>query len=186
MPVYRRTILFRLACDPVLRLSSGFAPMRVPANARDAAAEIYKGGGDLLSVPTIRQYINGASDRLEVSLSGVSDDTLRLLKEDRPSVRNAAADFGWALHDENWAITGVIWKRRGFADVPTISSEDGEGSRTRTISLSIRADDTFRSNPQPAYWTDADQRLKSPTDAIFSHVAQIALGATRTFGPSGS
>jgi hypothetical protein len=182
MPVYRRTILFRLECDPILRLSSGFAPMRVPANARDMSAEVYKGGGDLLSVPAIRQYINGASDRLEVSLSGVSEETLRLLKEDRPSVRNAAADFGWAMHDENWAIVDVIWKRRGFADVPTISSEDGEQGRTRTISLSIRADDTFRSNPQPAYWTAADQRLRSSDDAIFNNVAQISLGMTRTFG----
>lgn len=183
MPNYRRTILFRLECDPILRLHSGFAPLRVPINDRDAATEIYIGGGDLLSLPVIKQFINGASDRVEVSISGVNTNTIMLLQEERESIRNAAVDFGWAVHDADWAITDVIWKRRGFADVPIISSEFTEDGRRRTISLSIRMDDTFRSNSQPSYWTDSDQRIRSPTDAIFSNVANISQGTSRTFGP---
>jgi len=183
MASYKRTILVRLECEPVLRVHSGFAPLRVPANSRDVSPQVYKGGGDLLAVPAIKQFINGAADRVEISLSGVSVETLALLQEERESVRGAAVDFGWAVHNADWSIREIIWKRRGFADVPSISSEPTENGRQRTITLSIRMDDTFRSNPQPAFWTDADQRLRSPTDDIFSHVGQISVGATRTFGP---
>lgn len=70
-----------------------------------------------------------------------------------------------------------------IADKLTFSSEETDEGRSRVLTLSIATEDTDRNRSPQAYWTDADQRRKSPTDAIFSHVAQIYQGVLRRFGP---
>ncbi len=183
MASYRRSLIFRLACDPVSRLWSGAGDLDLPPNDRDAETERYRGAGELLAIPALKQLLNGTAERYDISVSGVSTETLRYLHEDRESVKNAAVDIGWVLFDDAWQVDEIIWRWRGTADVPSVESVEIENGRQRTITLSVRQNDTFRSNPQPAYWTDQDQRRRSPTDAIFSHVAIISQKATRTFAP---
>lgn len=183
MPSYRRTILFRLECDPVLRIHSGFAPLRVPANDREASVQIYTGAGWLLDAPAIKQVINGSAERYDFALSGVPAETLRFLLEDKESVSGAFLDIGWAIHDSDWQITDIEWRARFIADVPSVDSAATENGRERTIKLSVRQADTSRANPQLAYWTHAEQTRLHLGDLIFDHVAGINAGTTRTFGP---
>lgn len=186
MATYRRSILFRLAADPIARYWSGYGPLDVTGDAIDPDGARYLGAGALLDVPALKALVNGAADRLDFLLSGVSAETLRLAQEDAASVKDALVLIGEQGFDANWQADGdPIWVWRGYADVLAIDSTDGERGRQRVIKLSVRAGDTRRSDPQPAYYTDPDQRRRSPTDAIFSHVAKISQGARRRFGPSG-
>lgn len=185
MASYRRSILFRLAADPIARFWSGHADLDVAGGLIDPDGARYIGAGALLDVPALKALVNGAADRLDFVISGVSAYTLRLAQEDAASVRNALVLIGEQSFDADWQNVGPpIWVWRGLADVLTVDSAESDRGRQRTIKLSVRSGDTRRSDPQPAYFTDADQRRRSPADAICSHVSKISQGVRRRFGPS--
>jgi hypothetical protein len=185
MATFRRSILFRLAADPVARVWSGHGPLPI-TDAYDPSGAIYRGAGDLLSVPALKQLVNGVADRVDFVLSGVSGETLRLALEDAESVNGAEVLIGEVSFDQDWqTVGGPLWVWRGTADVLTTESNENDGERTRSIRLSVASADTKRSNPQPSYYTDQEQRRRSPTDAICSHVQSISVGAKRRFGPGG-
>lgn len=182
MASYRRSILFRLASDPVCRLWSGIGNLYIE-DEFDPGGALYMGAGELVGVPALKQLINGLADRVEFTLNGVSAETLRLAREDAPSIRDALVLIGEQAFDADWqADGGPAWVWRGIADMLYVDSQDQGGRRDRSIRLSVRSADTFRSDPQLAFFTDQDQRRRSADDVIFSHVAQISIGATRRFG----
>lgn len=185
MADYRRSILFRLAADPIARFWSGHGYFDTQPDFIDPEGARYVGLGALLDVPALRTLINGTADRLDFTLSGVTPQALRLAMEDAESVKDALVLIGEQSFDWAWQNpTPPEWVWRGFADILVIEGSGGDQGRQRTIKLSVRSADTFRSDPQPAYYTDQDQRRKSPTDAICSHVSKISQGARRRFGPS--
>lgn len=183
MATYRRSIVWRLACDPVAYLWSGYGDLDVPADELDASGARYTGAGALIEVPSLKQLINGIADRVDFRISGVSGATLRLALEDRASVYGATLHVGSVVFDRDWQIIGPpAWQWRGVADVLTPDSKETAQGRERTITLSVASADTARSNPKLTWFTDADQRRRSPTDKIFDRVAGITAGATRRFG----
>lgn len=185
MAIYRRSYLFRLAVDPVLYVWTGHGPLVTPADAFDPAGALWLGGAHILDIPSLKMLLNGAADRIDIKINGVDPETLRLAQDDRAEVRDASVMIGSVQFDGNWQIIGPpAWEWRGTADVMTITGRQADQGRERTITLSIRAGDTRRSNPQPAFFTYADQKRRSPDDEIFDHVAQISAGITRRFGPT--
>jgi len=178
----RESYLLRIASDPPARLWSGFGNLEIPADIVEPSPAVYLGAGELLNVPDFQALINGVAERIEFTVSGVSDETLRLALEDAPSVRRAAVHIGRVDFDESWSILGVEWEAVFVADYLAVESQAGNGGRERTIKLSVSHGETGRSYSPRAYFTDADQRERSATDAIFSHVAQISMGITRRFG----
>jgi hypothetical protein len=185
MAVYRRSILWRLASAPVCRLWSGVGDLAVPANPIDPSPTIYTGAGALLTVPALKQLINGIADRADFTVSGVSAETARLALEDRDTVEGASLHVGHIRFDADWQVLGPpVWEWEGRADLLITTREGPDRGGTRSITLSVAAANTDRANPALAWWTDADQRRRSPTDAIFSHVAGINAGSTRRWGAS--
>lgn len=184
MATHRRSAVFRLGTPEPVRLWSGFGDLPTPADLLDASGAIYRGAGELVSIPALKQLMNGVGDRIEIALSGVSPRLLPLLQEERADVRNAPVHIGYVLFDRHWQITGPpSWEWIGAADMPSVTSEDAERGRQRTITLSVRSADTMRANPPLAYYTPQDQRRRSPDDAMFDFVPQINAGITRRFGP---
>lgn len=184
MATFRRSVLFRLDSDPVAALWSGHGWLDTPADFLDGSGRRWSGAGGLLNVPALKSLVNGAADRMDFVLSGATAEILRLATEDRASVKDADVHIGHVRFDADWQYQSHAWEWAGKADVLTTTNQSSERGRTRTVNLSVRSSDTFRSNPQPAFFTDQDQRLRrSPTDAIFSHVANISAGQTRKFGP---
>ena len=184
MATHRRSVLFRLGSDPVAYLWSGVGDLELPANANDAAPRIYKGAGALLDLPELQQLINGAAERHEITVSGVSAETLRLATEDAETVKGAPVHVGAVKFDQHWQLSSFEWIGTLRADTLSVSSSPAENGRLRSITLSIGTDFTDRSRAPIAFFTDADQRRRSPTDAIFDHVAGISQGTSRKFGPS--
>lgn len=183
MATYRRSIVWRLASDPPCYLWSGFGDLDLIGDLDPSGAR-YRGAGALIDIPSLKSLINGIADRLDFRVSGVSAHVLRLALDDRDTVAGASLHIGYVLFDRAYQLlTGPVWEWQGEADILTVDSQDSDQGRERTITLSVRANDTSRSNPRLAWFTDADQRRRSPTDAAFNHVAGINLGTTRRFGP---
>lgn len=184
--IYRRSYVFRLASDPICYLWTGVGELATPADDVDAGGATWLGVAGVLAIPALKALINGEAERIRFSLSGVSAATLRLALEDRDTVRGAELRLGWVEFDADWQLSGgVHWDWIGVADALIVESADGDAMRTRTISLSVGSADTRRSNPALAFYTDADQRKRSPTDAFCDQVAGITIGMARRFGPSG-
>lgn len=183
MADYRRSVLFRLDSDPVAALWSGHGWLDTPSDYLDASGRRWSGAGALLNVPALKRLVNSAAERIDFQLSGATAEVLRLVNEDRQSVIDASVHIGYVLFDREWQYVTHAWEWSGSADVLTTTNESAEGGRQRTVALSVRSSDTFRSNPQPAFYTAPDQQRRSPTDAFCSHVANISQGQTRKFGP---
>lgn len=184
MAEIRESYLLRIASDPPARMWSGDGPLVIPPDAVEAETATYLGAGELLRAPDFQALINGTAERLEFTLSGVRSQVLRLALEDAPSVRGADVHLGRIDFNAAWQPVGVVeWEAVFRADILSVSSQDAGGERRRAITLSVGTDDTGRSFAPSAFFTDAEQRLRSPTDAIFSHVAGLASGTSRRFGP---
>lgn len=180
----RESFLLRIAADPPARVWSGVGDLVIPADAVESGSATYHGAGELLNAPDFQQLINGTAERIEFQVSGVSGETLRLALQDSVSVKGAAVHLGRIEFGDNWAPVGVVeWEAVFRADSLSVSSQGDGESRTRTITLSVGSGETARSRAPLAFFTDADQRQRSPTDAIFSHVAAINSGTSRRFGP---
>lgn len=185
MLLAREAFVFRLECDPPAYLWSGAGDLIIPPDGLVTTTDTYLGAGELLAeLPQIQQLINGTASRVEFTASGVDQETVRLALEDRASVDGATVRIGTVPMDENWQLSGPVdWEWEGVADVVTVDrTGDQGGAVTRSVSLSVGSADTARSRYQLTYYTDADQRKRSPTDAIFSHVAGITQGSSRRFG----
>lgn len=177
MASYRRSYVVEVETDTPAYVWSGVGDLEV-------ASKTYSGAGELLSLPDLRQLINGISERIEFTISGVSEQALRMLVEDKASLYLAEAKIGYVEFDNDWQLAGsVVYEWQGIADLIETTSESSEGGRTRIVKIGLSRGESFRSNPKLAFFTDADQKKRSATDAIFSHVAGIDRGVTRRFGP---
>lgn len=185
MATYRESYIVRIACDPPVLIWSGLGLLPLPADAVIPVADDAIGAGELVSIPDFQQLINGTAERLEFTLSGVSEETVRLALEDAASVRGARVDLGRIDFGADWQPLGPVeWEATFEARSLTVSRpRSTEEGVQRSISLTIVQGNTTRSRARTAYFTDADQRRRSPTDAIFSHVAGITAGTSRRFGP---
>lgn len=178
------SLIFRIASDPIARVWSGHGDIIIPSDIVEPSPALYLGGGELVNIPDIDQVINGTAARVDVTVSGVSAETLRLALEDAPSVKGAAVHVGIVYFDDAWQVDEVEWVSVLAAGPLTVASQSGnDGSRTRSITLSIGTDFTDRCKAPVAFFTDSDQRRRSPTDSIFDHVAGLNAGTARSYGP---
>jgi len=184
MPELREVILFRLESPTPAYLWSGVGPLPVAGDAL-AGATTYKGAGQLLDVPELKQLINGVADRIEVAVSGVDTGIQALASDEAPGVQGSLVRIGTlALDSMNQPVGAVDWEWEGRADVVGVDRQASEdGSVVRSVSLSIGAGDTGRSKADLRFFTDADQRRRSPDDAFFSNIGKISAQVTRPFGP---
>lgn len=186
MGSYRQSTIVRIDCGPPALLWSGIGMLAVPADQVIPAPALALGGGELVSVPDFQQLVGGTAERLDFVVSGVDQETVRLALEDAPSVRGARVDVGTAHFHDDWQLDHIEWENVFEARSLSVSrpQSDGSGQVVRSITLTIVHGSTRRSRANIAFFTDADQRRRSPTDAIFSHVAGINAGTSRRFGPS--
>lgn len=172
----------RIDSDPVARLWTGFGDLIIPADIVEDVPALYLGGGELLSAPDFEMPLNGSAERLDIRLSGVSASIMPIVMAEGATVRNAKVHFVRFYFDDDMQLETVEYDAVFRADKLTITSEESDNGRTRTLILSIASEDTNRNRSPQAYFTDQDQRRRSPTDAIFSHVSQITQGVRRRFG----
>lgn len=184
MAAFNEVYLFRIEADPPAYLWSGHGDLFVEGDAI-AGDATYLGAGDIIDIPAVAQIINSAADRIEFTLSGVTDEAQRLAFEDRETVKGATVRIGSLVLDENLQQVGEVdWEWDGIANSVSVKRDPAQPgqSPTRTIAMSVARGDTARTRPELDFYTDASQRLVSATDAFFSHVAGISQGSTRTFG----
>lgn len=185
MALYRESFIFRIETDEPGMFWTGHGDLLLPADSVLGEPEIALGGADLLNIPDVEQLINGVAQRIDVQLSGVSEETIRFAQEEAPQVSGAPVYIGRIQFDEQWQQAAPVeWEWQGEARNLSVGSEDGDDGHVRTLTLRVAAGDTTRSRSPLAFFTDADQRRDFPDDNVFAFVAGINAGTSRRFGPS--
>lgn len=174
----RYSVLVRFGLATPVRAWAGLGDLVIPADDVEDDEATYLGVGILGSVPALRQLIGGAAERLEFSLSVPTGDIFALADDDAALVRSAPVDVGVIFFDEDWQQSEVAWLWSGTADVPSVSRTGSGLNVTRTVKISAGSVFTDRTRPQHTYFTDADQKRRSPTDDFCKRVDLYTVNST--------
>ncbi|MBN8987414.1 MAG: hypothetical protein J0H42_04160 [Rhizobiales bacterium] len=179
-------VFFRLDTAPVIRLWLGIGDIEPGVNAYDATGATYRGLGELQNVPEFNQMINGAAQRVEFSLSGVSGEVLALASgDDAEDVKGKDAAVGLGIFSADWALLGSIkWFANYTADYLSVqqsATDDPAQPIVRTVALSCGSLMTGRRRPSFSYLSDQDQQARSPGDLFCSLVGRYAHGFNKTW-----
>ncbi|WP_292051631.1 MULTISPECIES: hypothetical protein [unclassified Brevundimonas] len=176
----RYALFFHLDCrsGPV-RAWTGFGDYLVAPDEVDRMGGLYQGIGLVGDIPALRQLIGGTAERVDFTLNGTDDRTLRLADRDVDEVRDASVHVGIVFFDADWqAVDTVSWLWQGHADVPSVNRSSDGGEVVRRVTLSVGTAFTDRTRPALSYYTDADQRRRSPDDAFCARVAAYTVEST--------
>ncbi|WP_416192951.1 hypothetical protein [Nitrobacter sp. TKz-YC01] len=180
-------VFFRLETDPVVRLWLGVGPFETTQpDVLDGTGAKYNGFGEVGSVPALKQMVNGAAQRVEFTISGVTGDILQIASGgDAQQVKGKRVSVGFAVMDDNWSLLGPIkWIQNYTADYLAIQqvapTEVGQLT-VRTVTLSAGTLMTGRRRPGLAYFTNQDQRARYPTDYFCERTPLYANGFNKTW-----
>lgn len=173
-------IFFRLDTDPIVRLWLGFGKIKPGVNAYDVTGAEYKGFGAITNVPAFKQLLNGAAERVEFTLSGVSGDVMQIASgDDAEQVKGKRVAVGFALMGKNWSLLGAVhWCAFYIADFLSVQqgAADPMSPIVRTIALSCGTRFTGRRRPGLSYFSDQDQQARYPGDLFCNLVGRYAHG----------
>lgn len=174
----RYSVLVRFGTETPVRAWAGLGDLQIPADEVEPAGATYLGIGLLGNVPALRQLIGGVAERLEFSLSVPSGEVFALADDEAATIRAAPVDVGVIFFDEHWQQSEVAWLWNGAADVPSVSRTANGLSVARTIRLSVGSAFTDRTRPRHTYFTNADQKRRSPTDDFCARVDLYTVNST--------
>jgi hypothetical protein len=160
----RLGLFVRLAVTPILRCWLGIGNIAPGINAVDATSEVYHGFGQLLTIPPLAQLINGAADRIELSLSGVDDQILNLATFANV-VHGASCYFGFGMFDAAWTLLGPVhWARRYTADylrMQVAPANPPEEQTAEPETPALVSQTNARRRARLSYFTQQDQQARA-------------------------
>lgn len=177
----RYSILVRFGMETPVRAWAGIGDLEIPADDLEDEAAIFQGVGIIGNVPALRQLIGGSAERLEFNLAVPSGEIFALADDDAAAVRSAPVDVGVIFFGEDWSQSEVAWLWNGTADVPSVSRSANGLNVVRTVKLSVGSAFTDRTRPQHTYFTNADQKRRSPTDDFCGRVDLYSINSTVKF-----
>jgi hypothetical protein len=187
--IQRIGVFFRLETDPVVRLWLGVGNIKPGVNAYDPDGVIYQGFGAVQSVPSFKQMINGSAQRVEFTISGVSQDILAVASGDE--VRGKRLSIGLAILDLDWSLLGPVkWCANYTADfirIEQVAVVDVQAMILRSVTLSCGTLLTGRRRPGLAYFSNQDQQTRFPGDRFCERTPVYANGFSKswpTFPPA--
>lgn len=178
-------VFFRLDTNPVVRMWLGFFDIAPGVNVMDPSGATYAGFGEIRNIPTFKQLLNGAAERVEFTLSGVSGDLLAIASGgDAQQVKGKSVAVGFALFAPDWSLLGPIhWTAHYIADFLAVDQQPADVSNSiiRTITLSCGSRFTGRRRPAYSYLSDQDQQARFPGDLFCRHTIDYAHGFNKTW-----
>lgn len=164
-----------------LRLWLGINDVPAHFDNIEVADATYHGAGKLVTAPDFDVIINGTAERIEITMEGVSAEAQALIDMANPQVVGRRVFIGMGGFDEKWQRTTEIialsqWTADYWASAASVAV--GDEPQTRALSLSCASGDIARSRPRRATYTQAQQKLRFPTDDFCINVLRYDRGFT--------
>lgn len=172
-------IFMRVDTDPALHLWFGINDMPIGFDSIDPSGTVYLGGGRLQGIPTLEVLVNGTSDSVEFTVSGIDPETGARMIDSLPAVRGAEVLMGITTLDQYFQpMSDIIPLWPGVASHIGESSpavQSGQGA-SLTLSLAVASGNDTRSRPSRSLWSSAHQKAISSTDKFCDGTARLARG----------
>ncbi|RVG30795.1 hypothetical protein [Sinorhizobium meliloti] len=172
-------LFLRIDTDPGLHIYFGVNDIPLGFDSIDPDGTVYLGGGRLIGIPSLEILVNGTSDAVDFTISGIDPATGSRMLDSIPPVRGKAVQMGLTTLDEYFQpMSKIIPIWSGIASHPKEARppiREGE-TATLALSLAVVAGENTRSRPARALWSDAMQKAISPTDDFCKQVARLARG----------
>lgn len=172
-------IFLNIQTEPPLHMWFGVNDIPAQIDGIDENGTIYYGGGRLSGVPSLETLVNGTSDSVEFSMSGIDPATGSAIISSIPVVRGAGVFVGVTTLDQYYQpMTAIIpiWNGAGSHLVETSQSVSGNANRSMTLSLMVTSGEDTRSRPARSLWSSAHQKAEHPTDLFCDGTALLARG----------
>lgn len=172
-------IFMSLQTDPPLHIWFGVNDIPARIDSVDAEGTVYQGGGRLIGVPTLETQVNGTSDSVEFTLSGIDVDTGTALADSIPEVRGRDLYVGLTTLDEYYQPMSAIipiWQGRASHTGEASQAVSGTENRTMSLSLLVTTGSDTRSRSSSALWSSAQHKSVYSTDLFFDNTATLARG----------
>jgi hypothetical protein len=177
-------IFLRIDTDPALHIYFGVGDVPIGFSSIDPDGTVYLGGGRLESIPSLEILVNGTSDAVDFTLSGIDPQTGSNTLDAIPEVRGKAVQIGLTTLDRYFQpMSSIIPIWTGTASHPSEASpaiKQGE-TPSLTLGLTVAAGENTRSRPSRSLWSDAMQKSVSPTDDFCKQTPRIARGVQPTW-----
>ncbi len=170
-------IFLRIGTDPALHMWFGVNDVPAGFDGIDADGTVYLGGGRLIGIPSLEVLVNGTSDAVDFSVSGIDPATGAAMLDSIPPVRGALVQVGLTTLDQYYQpMSRVIPIWTGIASHTKEARQPTKAGETATLSLglSVVAGENTRSRASRVLWSDAMQKALSPTDEFCSRTAELA------------
>ena len=165
--------------DPVL-LWLGFGNIVVDHNVFDPDGAEYQGFGDIGNLPAFNQMMNGAAQRVDFTLSGVSGEIGQIaLNHDGDKIKGKRVAAGFGIFGPDWNLLGIPhWLATFRADVLKVDQPPVTDDSTPmcTVALSCGSLLTSRRRPQFSYFSSRDQKSRFPGDLACDLVGKYSTG----------
>jgi hypothetical protein len=172
-------IFLRIDTDPALHVWFGINDIPANFDSIDPAGTVYLGGGKLVGIPTLEVLVNGTSDSVQFTISGIDPATGTKVIDNLPAVRGADVHLGITTLDDYYQpMSEIIPIWNGVAShLSEASPPVQEGKNvTLTLALSVVAGEATRSRASRSLWSSAHQKAISPTDLFCDATARLARG----------
>lgn len=172
-------IFLRIDTDPELHLWMGVNDVPIGFDGIDPDGTVYMGGGRLVGVPTLEVLVNGTSDSVEFSISGIDPATGAKMIDSLPAVRGCAVQMGLTTLDEYYQPMSdiiPIWMGSASHIGESSVAVQGTTNATLTLSLSVVAGENTRSRAARSVWSSAQQKAFSSTDKFCDATSRLARG----------
>lgn len=176
---YMLSIFLRVDTDPALHVWFGVNDIPASIDSIDDQNTVYLGGGRLIGIPSLEVLVNGTSDAVDFTISGVDPSTSAKLIDSLPPVRGAKVHIGLTTLDEYYQpMSGIIpiWWGTASHLSEQSSTTVGENPTSLTLSLSVSTGEATRSRPSYALWTDIFQKQISSDDDFCRQVSRLSRG----------
>ncbi|TBC09998.1 hypothetical protein [Rhizobium ruizarguesonis] len=172
-------LFMRIDTDPALHMWFGVNDIPAGFDSIDPDGTVYLGGGRLLGVPTLEVLVNGTSDSVEFSLSGIDPASASKTLESLPAVRGVVVHMGLTTLDDYYQpMSSIVPIWSGIASHVSEASQVTQSSQsvTLTLSLAVVSGEATRSRAARSLWSAPHQKAISPTDRFCDGTARLARG----------
>lgn len=165
--------------DPALHIYFGVNDIPIGFDSIDPDGTVYLGGGRLIGIPSLEVLVNGTSDAVDFTVSGIDPATGAKMIDSIPPVRGARVQMGLTTLDQYYQpMTKIIPIWTGTASHPKETRparKEGENA-TLSLSLAVVAGENTRSRPSRSLWSDAMQKAFAPSDDFCKQTARLSRG----------
>jgi hypothetical protein len=172
-------VFMRVGTSPPLHIWFGIGDVPIGFESIDPGGTVYMGGGQLIGVPSLEVLINGISDAVDFSISGVDATTGNAMLNSIPAVRGCLVHIGLTtLDDYNQPMSSPIpiWLGTASHLSETRPPVKEDEQVTLSLSLSVVTGENTRSRPSQALWSSAQHKSNHPGDLFCDNTGALSRG----------